>query len=340
MTQIVQRLHLLIRLLTNGSLLWLAQFYVRRAEFFLSALRLGVRENHSALAEHYQFRRNIHRLEKGLSFPAPKSVFAEGYIVETVQSYASMRTTHHADTPTLDWGEAVLNNYFEKVSHTETVERAYAHFRSLTPRLVHPNWYPYQEQKRPELSVDFASLQQLATRRRSVRTYLGRKIEPEVVAKAMEIARLSPSACNRQPFRFYFCNKHDSVDQIAQVPGGVKGYSVPSIVVVIGQYRAYFDERDFVAPIIDASMASMSLILALETLGLSSVCINWPNLPDRERKIRQLIHLDADEFVIMMIGIGYADPAGIIPYSAKRSIDELLTLDRDRTDQAMVAHDH
>jgi nitroreductase len=147
----------------------------------------------------------------------------------------------------------------------------------------------------------------------------------ELVKKAMAVASLSPSACNRQPFHFLFYNEKDIVGKIARIPGGASSFTLPSVIVVVGRYRAFFNERDAAVPVIDASLAVMSFLFACETLGLSTVCINWPNLPDRDVRIRKLIQLEQDEFVVMLIGLGYADPAGKIPYSAKHEIEALMS---------------
>ena len=68
----------------------------------------------------------------------------------------------------------------------------------------------------------------------------------------------------------------------------------------------------------------MSFLFALESLNLSSVCINWANLIDKEQKIRKIIDLEKDEFIVMLVGIGYPDPKGKIPFSAKKDIEEML----------------
>ena len=120
------------------------------------------------------------------------------------------------------------------------------------------------------------------------------------------------------------------VAKLSALPGGMVGYEVPSLVVVVGQYRGYFDERDVKVPMIDSSLAVMSFLFALETLGLSAVCINWPSVSGNEERLRKLVHLELDEAVIMMIGLGYPDLQGKIAYSAKREVGALLV----RGDQA------
>jgi nitroreductase len=171
-------------------------------------------------------------------------------------------------------------------------------------------------------------LYQLALRRRSVRFYLHKKVEPHLIQEAMKIAALSPSACNRQAFKFLFFNEENIVEKISNVPLGIQGYKLPSIIVVTGSYRGYFDERDINAPIIDSSLAVMSFLFALETLNLSSVCINWANLIEKEQKIREIIELDKDEFIVMFIGVGYPSPEGKIPYSAKKEVKDLLLVNQ------------
>lgn len=320
----------LVQLIQKGHLFWLIYVAEERWKYRLEALHYGIDHNCQEKANLYNFRRNIHRIEKGLSNKNIKDVFAESYILETIKYLKEIKKVGVCEPNTLSWGEAVLEQYFQTCKHTKEVAEAYKLYKSLAPENSQPNWHPYPEKLRPKLSVQYEDLYQLALRRRSVRYYLDKVVKFDVVEKAMKVAALSPSACNRQAFKFLFYNDQDIVNKIAQIPGGVAGYKVPSIIVVIGSYKAYFDERDVNAPIIDSSLATMAFIFALETLGLSSVCINWPNLPDKDQNIRQLIHLEKDELVVMLIGVGYPDPQGKIPYSAKKDINELILCNLNR----------
>ena len=290
----------------------------------ISALYSGLLMNRNGQGDLFNLRRDIHRLEKGLANEQPRSVFAESFIRETIDRLARVKRSAEPEGNTIAWAEAVLNQYFGMCQDTEIVREARVRYQSLVPENAQPTWCPYLEQDRPSLDVGFDALYQLALRRRSVRYYIDKTVEFDVVEKAMRVAALCPSACNRQSFRFLFYNDKHIVRDISQMPGGFAGCQVPSIVVVVGSYRGYFDERDVLVPIIDASLAAMAFLFALETLGLSSVCMNWPALPDRDEAIRRLIHLEDDEFVAMLIGVGYPDPEGKIPYSGKRDINRLV----------------
>jgi len=310
----------------DGRLDWLTNISESRLKYRLSALQAGVTINRSGQADDFNLRRNIHRLEKGLSYRSQKSSFAESYILETVDYFEKARSLSPHDNNLLQWSSAVLAEYFQTIEHTPIIREAYEKYRKLKPVDCNDSWYPYIEATRPDLSVTYEDLLQLSHRRRSVRTYLDKPVTFEVVKKAMAVAALSPSACNRQPFQFLFYNDKEIVEEIAQIPGGASGFLLPSLVVVVGRYRAFFDERDATVPVIDSSLSVMSFLFACETLGLSTVCINWPNLPDRDKQIRNIIAIEEDEFIVLLIGIGYADPEGKIPFSAKHEVDELISL--------------
>ncbi len=315
---------LFFRLIGLGYVYWLFQTYIK-LRFKIKALYNGTKKNRGEKYNLYNFRRNIHRLEKGLSYATLKPVFAEDYIGETIHYLVEGQKNNEFDYGSLGWGKAVLNEYFSKVNHTKTISKAFATFEGTVRNNGFPkNEIPYAEEERPFSDITYEQLMQLSLRRRSVRHYKDKQVTEEVVKKAYEVAKYAPSACNRQSFHYYFYNQPEIVKKLSQIPGGVAGYDIPSVVVLVGNYNGYFDERDINAPIIDASLSAMSFLYALETLGLASVCINWPNLPDREKNIRKVLNLKKHEFVIMMIGLGYADAKGKVPFSQKRIPEEVV----------------
>ncbi|MBU2676873.1 MAG: nitroreductase family protein, partial [Gammaproteobacteria bacterium] len=145
--------------------------------------------------------------------------------------------------------------------------------------------------------------------------------------RAIDAAAQAPSACNRQPFRFIVSTQAEHASRIAECAGGTAGFSqqLPAIITVVGDLSAYPLERDRHLIYIDASLASMQLMLAAETLGLSTCPINWPDIESAEQKIRALLELPPHERVIMLIAIGYGDPDSGVPFSQKKQSDFLVT---------------
>ncbi|MCF2501508.1 nitroreductase family protein [Dyadobacter chenhuakuii] len=291
---------------------------LHQLRFKFAALKHGIELNTSGQSTLFNLRRNIHRLEKGLSYPVAKEVFAEDYIVETIQFLKSAISKDVIDDDTLNWAISVLKLYFKTVKLSDKLKLIKNDFEQISSSFDYVNSVPYHSSTRPPITVTYEDLLSLSVRRRSVRYFHPEPVDIELVRKAYEIAKYAPSACNRQAFQFLFYNEKTIVDKLAAIPGGVSGYSLPSIMVVLGRYDGYFDVRDINAPVIDSSLSIMSFLYAAETLGMGTVCINWPNLPDREAQLRKVLNIDKSEIVVMMIGLGYPLDDGKIPFSAKR----------------------
>ncbi len=277
-----------------------------------------------------QLRRNIHRLEKGLIMKPRRPVFAEAFIQETVQAFNHARATAEHSPEELKWAGDVLREYFSVVTDTTVIEAARRTFGSdvdaAHPAQQHSS-KPYPRSDSPVSALSFDDLHTLYKRRRSVRWYLQKPVPVELIRQAIDAAVQAPSACNRQPFRFIVSTKPGSASRIAECAGGTAGFAqqLPAIIVVVGDLSAYPLERDRHLIYIDAALASMQLMLAAETLGLSTCPINWPDIESAEERIRGLLELPPHERVIMLISIGYGDPESGVPFSQKKQSDLLVT---------------
>lgn len=275
----------------------------------------------------YLLRRNIHRLEKGLIMQPRRDIFASEYIVETVESYKNALLARQNCSPTdeLQWAHDVLQQYFKVVPCEPTIDQAREKFFRLEPLCSNNPLVPYKRDLSNLSSVSYDQFLALCYRRRSVRWYLQKPVLRDLLDQAIAAANLSPSACNRQPFEFRIFDEPELVQKVSSVPMGTKGFhhNFPAIVVVVGKLRAYFSERDRHVIYIDGALASMSFMYALETLGLSSCPINWPDMEPQENQMAALLNLEPDERVIMLISVGYPDPDGMVPYSQKKPLHQI-----------------
>lgn len=275
-------------------------------------------------------RRNIHRLEKGLIMRPRRSIFGLAYIEQAVDCYT--RALREPDPEKrvnegeLKWCHDVLNCFFSVTGTDPLLDRLRDAFGELPPvaelsgRSGAQSFTPYARDLSQPVPVTYTDLLALAYRRRSVRWFLQKPVPRSMIEQAVAVAAESPSACNRQPFEFRVFDDPVLIKEVSGLPGGTVGFNenFPMIIVVLGRLRNYFDERDRHLIYIDGSLAAMSFVLAVETLGLSSCCINWPDYPEREQRARELLRLDPDERPVMFIAVGYPDPEGLVPYSEKK----------------------
>ncbi len=281
-------------------------------------------------AQRFLLRRNTHRLEKGLIMRPPKPVFALDYIGETVAAYERVATADACEAARVEefaWFTSVLGRYFAVVGEAPQVAGFRDRFKraGANPVAGEGRSVPYAASTRPDNAVAYGDFLRLCQRRRSVRWFQDRPVPRDLIDRAVDAARLAPSACNRQPFQFVVETRPAEAAKIGAIPMGTQGFSdnFPAIAVVVGDLSAYFDERDRHLIYIDGALAAMQFMLACETLGLSTCPINWPDIEDREKRMDAALGLRAHERPVMLIAIGYADPDGGVPFSGKRSVEHL-----------------
>jgi len=273
-------------------------------------------------------RRNVHRLEKGISMPNRRKTFAMDYIEETIEQYAKIVAYGNGDIEELKWAHDVLTRYFELVSSSPIIDRLAQKFRSIR-YVTHGNSTntPCPRGQRRESPVSYDAFLELSHRRESVRWFLPNPVDRKLVDQALFAGIQAPSACNRQPFKFVFFDDPATIEEVANIPGGASGFQtgIPLLAVVIGQLRSFEFERDRHLIYIDASLAIMGFLLALETLDLSSCTMNFSDVEAKERKLQKRLKLEIDERPIMLIAIGHPLPEGMVPHSAKKSLDTIRT---------------
>ena len=267
-----------------------------------------------------------------------RDVFAVAYIEETVRMFKSVKQDdfHKVNSADLiSWSQDVLTEYFDIAGAHPKIESAKSIFSSVSTHVTPTGKAtasesveakkPYLRNLEDHACVSIDQLEKLAWLRRSCRWFLAKPVPRDLIDRALAVACMAPSACNRQPFEFRIFDDPDLVKQVASIPGGTSGFyhNFPCVAAIVGDMSAFPFDRDRHVPYIDASLAAMGFQFALEVQGISSCCINWPDVKGKERAVGKQLGLAADQRVIMMMAIGYPDPTGQVPYSQKKSLDEL-----------------
>jgi nitroreductase len=67
----------------------------------------------------------------------------------------------------------------------------------------------------------------------------------------------------------------------------------------------------------------MSFILALQSQGLASCCLNWCVPPETDRKGHAAGSIPANEKILTYLAIGYANEGHLVPLSARRPMSDV-----------------
>ena len=273
-------------------------------------------------------RRNIHRIEKGLIMTPPRPIFALDYIEETIQEYTKCVATNEFDPVELKWAYDVLNQYFIKVKRTPLTNAMNSIFSQASTNMDIDSSADFSPLKVNinKASIDPKEFKKLCENRFSTRHFLAKKVPREIIEQVINIAGTAPSACNRQPYRFHLASDDITCSSISKLAMGTQGYRdhIHNLFVVTASSSYYEFERDRHIIYIDSSLATMQLVLALESFGLASCIINWPDIEEREQNLSLTLNLAPHERAIMLVAFGYPDENAKTPYSAKLDSKTLL----------------
>lgn len=318
----------------NNLFLRLKVFFDKQYQFEYKVLLNGIKEyrrNLKLRRNEYYLRRQLHRLEKGLIHKNKKKVFALEFILPTVEVFEKLYSVGETYEDFLVYAYSVLSQYF---SITESKDERYLQakklFESLSLNFKKKNVEKFYVSTyyNPRKNISFDEFKNLVVSRKSIRHFSSKEVSNEIFEKAIEIARYAPSGCNRQPYRFLVIKDKEILNVVKKLPpgGGGNAFDAPAVVFVIGDQSAFSTTSSSHECYIDASLASMIFVLALECLGVSSCFMNWPHIYQLDQQARKLLNLKPYEVIVTTIAVGYAEEGAICAISKRKEVKQLLEI--------------
>ncbi|MFT5726945.1 MAG: nitroreductase [Desulforhopalus sp.] len=308
--------------------------FSREQQSVLCGIKSHITHDDNSLAIVSNLRRNLHRIEKGLTTYTLKPVFGKEYILETVLLLQKFSENYN-DECTIRWAIDVLTKYFSVVTKENEIASAEEQFvelknqQSLIKQSSGENYCgPYKQKEINSSSITHEDFMNLCHQRHSIRWYEQKSVPVNMVEQAIDSALLAPSACNRQPFRFVLIKSSEKLEHALKIPNGCATFSnnITLLVALIGDLSAYFDERDRHLIYIDGGLAAMNFMLSLETMGLSSCPINWPDLDEKKEAASTLFNMKIHEQGIMFFSVGYPLMNGGVAFSARKQMNQVTTI--------------
>lgn len=115
----------------------------------------------------------------------------------------------------------------------------------------------------------------------------------------------TPSVCNRQPSRVHILLDKETIKEALRIQGGVNGYPTPPVLIMItSDLRAFMTSYERNEGYTDGGLFGMSLLLALESLGLGACPLNTMFTAKAEKRTRKLLHIPDYEVPVIYIEVG------------------------------------
>jgi Nitroreductase len=151
---------------------------------------------------------------------------------------------------------------------------------------------------------------ELISKRQSERKYDARPVESEKIMQCIEAARVSPSACNAQPWKFIVVDEPALKNQLAAAAAGMGmnkfAVEAPVIVAVVlenpntmSKVGSVLKGKEYT--LMDIGIAATHFCLQATDLGLGTCIIGWFD----EKKVRKLLHVPRKKRIPLLITIGY-----------------------------------
>ena len=170
---------------------------------------------------------------------------------------------------------------------------------------------------------------EIAKTRQSCRKYdTNRKVEEDKLNSILEAARLSPSACNSQPYFITVC-KGEIKNQVAKATQGMgmNKFATDADVILVISENNYSKSAALGAKIknndyrsIDIGILSSYITAQATSVGIGSCILGWFD----NNKIREICELSND--VRLVITLGYASSDDKLRIKNRKDNNELFKI--------------
>lgn len=166
---------------------------------------------------------------------------------------------------------------------------------------------------------------ELVDARQSCRKYLDREVEREKLDAILEAARLSPSACNGQPYHITVCHG-DAAKKVARACMGIgmNKFADTAPVLIVLSEDSYVASAAFGAKVkkndyrsIDIGILAAHITFMAAELGLGTCILGWLD----DAAVREVI--GGDMPARLVITLGY--PADEHRTKKRKDLSELVT---------------
>lgn len=274
--------------------------------------------------------KQYHIIEKGMALPNPRENFGIAKINVLLAKADRFEEKYGFDDEISTPIRNCLTEYLENNKTLESVNKnLHTKIKSFIEKYSSTNTFGGTKNldinKLRELaSIDFKSFVETRT---SIRDFKEELVNVEDIKQAIEIARNTPSVCNRQNWKLHYYDNKDLKNELLGLQHGNNGFtdSIQGLFIVTSDMYG-FTRLEQNQVFVDGGLISMNLVLALHNVGIGSCCLNTCFPYTRENKIKQVGNIPKNERLIMMIGVGYWKDNFKVAYSKKKGVNEILRL--------------
>ena len=160
--------------------------------------------------------------------------------------------------------------------------------------------------------------------RHSTRNYQNKELKKEDILSAVEMAKYTPSACNRQNIKLHYYPSGKMKQNVIHFSLGKSGINLSGVSTFI----ITFDVNGLIGAgernqgYFNAGLFATNLINAFHSLGIGTCLIQFSNKVEDEEKLKKLNEIPFFERIAVILFAGYYDEKSIFAVSSRKSVEE------------------
>ena len=168
----------------------------------------------------------------------------------------------------------------------------------------------------------YPQLYNLVEKRYSCREYLNKPVGRDLISGILDIARLAPSACNRQPWEFLVIDTDPLREKVIASYNREWVKNVPVFIIALGlhdeAWKRLYDGKDHTD--VDVAIAVEHICLAATSMDLGTCWIcNFD-----AAKLSADLNLPEGIEPIAIIPLGYPNPTAAVPLKNRKPFDQIV----------------
>lgn len=279
----------------------------------------------------YVLLRETHTIEKGLSLREPRRGFGQQKVKDLIAHLTDYQQRYGLQNPDfLCYPLAAIRSWIDFTQSQGVEIDALIHaFDTLAARsgiIEITSQAGVREVSRQEIQAAAAGdLASVLQSRHSVRYFLPQVVSHEVIDQALQLAQLTPSACNRQGWKTHVY-EGEACHRLLKWQGGSRGFEedIHQAIVVTANQKAFLYYEMHQA-YVDGGLYAMNLINALHSLGLGTIPLSCGFKQRKLRKLRRQFGIPDEELPIVIIGFGTLPERFKVAVSERKSLQQTNT---------------
>ncbi|MEP1870511.1 MAG: nitroreductase family protein [Paraglaciecola sp.] len=277
---------------------------------------------------------DTHVIEKGLTMPEARLGFGLARLNILMENMRLFIQSYDVANPQLLHGFSVLQEYVDfHEKHNHAIDsQALANYNKLVILKESKDiTFTSREQRNISKSDYFlnaeSSFFEFSESRSSLRNYSAERVSQETLKQALDLARNTPSACNRQSVRVHLYRDLTEISKILEVQGGNRGFGhlANFLIAVTFKPKIYFEQNERNSGHVDGGMYAMNILYALHCNKLAACILNAAHAPAKDKKMRSVANIPDDEIFVAFIAGGIPPDDFKIARSFRYPLDYVLT---------------